>query len=125
MSGFASLLRHQFVIQRAMPGMPDRYGHTEPSWPDGETVAGLVQSIKGQEILGPALGGTVISDVRIFVEPVELDEQDRLKDVTAGHHDAIYEVQFVEDAGGQIGSGSQGDHLEVFARNISSGEAPS
>lgn len=115
---FGTLLKHSLVVQRAAPGMPDRYGHTEPGYSDGETVRGLVQSVRGQEILGPSLGGQVISDVRIFLEPVELDAQDRLVDVTTGHHDKVYEVQFVEDAGGQ------GHHLEVLARAIGSGEEP-
>lgn len=113
------MLKHTLVIQRATTSMPDRYGHTEPTWPDAETVRGLVQSLKDIEVNGPALGGQVIGDVRIYLEPVELDEQDQIKDITAGHHDALYLVNSVIDAGGQ------GTHLEVLATNIDSGEAPS
>lgn len=115
---FTALLTHSLVVQRALLGMPDDYGHAEPTWPDGETVKGLVQSLRGREIVGPSLGGQVVSDVQIFLAPVEIDEQDRLRDVTPGHGGVVYEIQFVEDAGGQA------HHLEVFARLITSGEKP-
>lgn len=113
-----SLMVHSCRIDRAIPGLADRYGHTEKSWPAGETVRCLIQDVRGQEIEGPQLGGQIVADVRVYLElPVVLAEQDRITDVTAGHKDDEYDVQFV-----QTWDYGTAPHHEVFAKAIATGE---
>jgi len=115
---FASLLVHSCRIDRGVPGMPDRYGHEEKTYPTGETVPCLIQSVRGQEIEGPQLGGQVLADVRIFLQnSVTLAEQDHVVDVTSGHRIDTYDVQFVE-----MWDYGAAPHKEVLARAIETGE---
>lgn len=115
---FSSLLVHACRVDRGVPGMADRYGHEEKTWPPGDTVDCLIQSVRGQEIEGASLGGQVMSDVRIFLAPsVVLAEQDRITDVTPDHRTDTYDVQYVEtwDYGAAA-------HKEILARAILTGE---
>lgn len=115
---FATLMVHSCRIDRAIDGIPDPTGHAVESWPPGETVPCLIQSVRGQEITGPQLGGQIISDVRIYLGPtVILAEQDKITDVTPGHKADLYDVQYVEswDYG-------TAPHKEILALNVGTGD---
>ena len=112
-----NLMVHSCRIDRAIPGAADRYGHTVKDWPPGETVRCLIQSLRGQEQEGPALGGQVVSDSRIYLEAsVLVAEQDRITDVTTGHLADLYDVQFVSSW--DYGTA----HHEILARKVATGE---
>jgi hypothetical protein len=112
-----ALMVHSCRIDRAIPGMPDRYGHTVKTFSPGETVRCLIQNIQGQEREGPQLGGQVVSDSRIYLgAAVLIAEQDQITDVTTGHLADVYDVQLVETW--DYGTA----HREVAARKITTGE---
>lgn len=74
------------------------------------TVRGLVQERTGQEIQGPELQGTVVSNAVIFLPfGTDVTPQDRIRNL---ENAAEYDVLYVRDTAGR------GHHLEVDARRI-------
>lgn len=128
----ADLLRHDLVIRRlAEPsftaGTPasvvlDAWGHsatytagtppeiTVRTYGDHHRVRGLVQERKGEEVQGPELQGTVVSNAVIFLPfGTDVTTRDRVRSLDDG---AEYDILYVKDAAGQR------HHLELTARRI-------
>lgn len=108
---------HDLVLRRATDSAPDRTHHVEPEFLPENYVPfrGNWQDRTGIEVNGPELGGTIIANVLVFaprsLQPTERDQITR--------EDRLADILFVKD----LQFGSINDHLEIHAREISSGEA--
>lgn len=99
------------VRRSSASGSPTPRGHQPVAWADAGIVTGFVIERTGQEINGPDLGGTVISDALIGL-PADagVTEKDRIRDGSAE-----YELLFVRRIRDLDGAE---DHIEADARRI-------
>lgn len=109
---FADLLINTCTIKKLVqgPGV-DAYGHPDVSWNDVPDTACRITTPTGREIMVGA--EVVVADYLLFLEDVDIDEQDRIEMVVDGVTET-YEILLVKRR--QDGAGAH--HRECFLRTV-------
>jgi hypothetical protein len=108
---------HDLVLQRGTPTAPDRTGHTALVYLPENYVPfkGNMQERTGVEVLGPALGGTIVADAICFADlALHVAEKDRIAKDTV-----MYDVVYAK----ALAFGSANDHAEILCRSVRSGQS--
>jgi hypothetical protein len=110
---------HALILQRGTYSAPDRTGHAALEYLPENFVPfmGNMQERTGVEVLGPALGGTIVADAICFASlSLHAAEKDRIT-----KEDVLYEVVYAK----AFGFGSASDHAEILCRSVRSGQSES
>ena len=108
---------HALVLQRGTYTTPDRTGHAALEYLPENYVPfmGNMQERTGVEVLGPALGGTIVADAICFAAlGLQAAEKDRITKAAR-----MYDVVFAKD----LDFGSENDHAEILCRSVRSGQS--
>ncbi len=104
---YLDLLIDSCIIQRDIGGAADNYGNLGEDWQTHLTEDCLLQPAKGREIIVGA--EVVIADYKLFLDDVDVTEQDRiLMDAV------VYQILLVEDQWNGVGS----HHRELWLRTV-------
>lgn len=106
--GIESRYIHTLVIERAVAGAEDDYGHAAQTWQPLATVAGLVMPKSAREVAQLSQGGPVVGDFTIFMAPRDVAPADRIHLVPDDGR--LFEITGIR--------AFLGHHLEIDARVV-------
>ena len=109
---FATLLINTCTIKKLVQGPgEDAYGHPDVSWNDVPDTACRITTPTGREIMVGA--EVVVADYLLFLEDVDIDEQDRIEIVLEGVTKTC-EILLMKRRQNGVGN----HHRECFLRTV-------